>query len=221
MSAAGQGAGNGVAASSSVARWPDVTRRTATSALVALAAATLCLGVAPLAMPQDYSWVSRSISESAAQGIDGAWVARTGFLLMGVGSLLTALSSRDRWRVPGSVLLGLYGMLMMGAAAFSTRSWRPDMGYDALESTLHSTVATAIGFCYALGVLAVVLSDRTMPWGQRALGVVAVTSSVALPLGMLAAPAIAGVLQRTMFAIALLWLAVEATRTRLGLRRTR
>jgi hypothetical protein len=191
-----------------------MTRRTTTLALVALAAAALCLALAPLAMPEDYSWVTRSISESAAQGIDGAWVARTGFLLMGLGTLLTALASADRWRTPGSVLLGLYGVLMMSAAALSTRSWRPDAAHSALESTLHSTAATAMGFCYALGVLAVLLADRGMPTPQRVLGVAAVASSVAVPVGMLAAPSIAGVLQRAMFALALLWLAIEAHHTR-------
>ncbi len=191
-----------------------MTRRTATLALVALAVAALCLALAPLAMPDDYSWVLRSISESAAQGVGGAWVARTGFLLMGLGALLTALASAERWRIPGAGLLGLYGVLMMGAAALSTRSWRPDAAYSGLESTLHSTLATAMGFCYGLGVLAVLMADRGMPVGQRVLGLAAVASSVAIPLGMLAAPSIAGVLQRAMFALALLWLAVEATRTR-------
>jgi hypothetical protein len=191
-----------------------MTGRTTTLALVALAAAALCLALAPLAMPDDYSWIARSISESAAQGVDGAWVARTGFLLMGLGALLTALASADRWRTPGAVLLGLYGVLMMSAAAYSTRSWRPDVVYGGLESTLHSTVATAMGFCYGLGVLAVLIADRGMPVGQRALGLAAVASSVAIPLGMLAALGIAGVLQRIMFTLALLWLAVEAIRTR-------
>jgi hypothetical protein len=191
-----------------------MTRRTTTLALVFLAAAALCLALAPLAMPADYSWVTRSISESAAQGIDGAWVARAGFLLMGLGTVLTALASADRWRTPGAVLLGLYGVLMMSAAALSTQSWRPDAAYNALESTLHSTAATAMGCCYALGVLAVLLADRGMPTPQRVLGLGAVASSVAVPLGMVAAPSIAGVLQRAMFAVALVWLAVEANRTR-------
>lgn len=197
-----------------------MTRRTATLALVALAVAALCLALAPLAMPEDYSWASRSISESAAQGVQGAWVARTGFLLMGLGAVLTALASADRWRNPGAVLLGLYGVLMMSASALSTRSWRPDAAYNAQESTLHSTVATAMGFCYALGVLAVLVADRGMPAGRRVLGLAALTSSVTVPLGMLAAPSIAGVLQRAMFALALLWLALEALQSRHDSRET-
>ena len=44
-----------------------------------LAGAILALGLAPLAMPDSYSWIELGTSESAAQGTDGAWVARTGF----------------------------------------------------------------------------------------------------------------------------------------------
>ncbi len=34
------------------------------------------IALAPMALPGEYSWVRHSISESAAQAQDGAWVAR-------------------------------------------------------------------------------------------------------------------------------------------------
>ena len=46
--------------------------------LVLLGAALLAILLAPLAMPDDYSWVELGVSESAAQGLEGAWVARIG-----------------------------------------------------------------------------------------------------------------------------------------------
>jgi hypothetical protein len=49
--------------------------------LLMLSAAAVA--VAPLMLPGSYSWVRHAISESAAQGVVGAWVARLGLLLLG------------------------------------------------------------------------------------------------------------------------------------------
>jgi hypothetical protein len=47
-------------------------------------------------MPADYSWVSNTTSESAAQGVQGAWMARLGFVLFGMSVILLVAESRRR-----------------------------------------------------------------------------------------------------------------------------
>ena len=44
----------------------------------------VAFGLAPTRIPDSYSWVEHGISESAGQGIDGARVARAGFILYGL-----------------------------------------------------------------------------------------------------------------------------------------
>lgn len=55
--------------------------------LLLLALSAVLILVAPVMMPDSYSWVSNYISESAAQNVTDAWVARLGFLLFGFAVL--------------------------------------------------------------------------------------------------------------------------------------
>lgn len=48
----------------------------AVGALAGLAASLVALALAPLLMPASYDWRANTISESGAQGIEGAWLAR-------------------------------------------------------------------------------------------------------------------------------------------------
>ena len=185
-----------------------------TIALTALGAALAALALAPLAMPSTYDWISNSISESGAQQLPGAWVARSGFLLFGIGVLLTALLQRVAWGALATWLLAAFGVLMMSCAAFSTRQWMPDAPFDPTEAALHSAAATIMGFCYGFGVLFATLHDRGMSVPQRVFSMVAVVSSIVLPLGVGLAPHVGGVLQRLMFAIAFAWFIIEAARSR-------
>jgi len=69
-------------------------------ALAALAASALCLLTAPAVVGGSYSWVEHTTSESAAQGIHGAWLARLGFVLLGIGVAAVAAGASRRWRRP-------------------------------------------------------------------------------------------------------------------------
>jgi TRAP-type C4-dicarboxylate transport system permease small subunit len=71
--------------------------------------AILSLALAPLLMPAGYDWVRHTTSESAAQGLDGAWLARLGFVAFGLA------------------------VLMVATAAFSTRPWDPELPYSRVE----------------------------------------------------------------------------------------
>jgi hypothetical protein len=174
--------------------------------VVLLAGSALALAVAPVLMPTSYSWIVHTTSESAAQGIEGAWLARLGFLLFGFG-VLVLVWAHPAWSPRARASHTAFGVLMVSAAAFSTRRWQPGASYDKVEDALHSVVASGLGVAFALGVLAVVMSQRP---AIRLLGPLAVAASIVLPLGMSLWDGAAGVLQRTMFAVAYTWYAVAA-----------
>ncbi len=98
----------------------------------------------------------------------------------------------------------------MAVAAWSIRPWDPLAPFDPVEDTLHSAAATVVGFAFALGVATVGLGYRVTERRWRLLDVVGVLASVVLPMAMVAWPDVAGVLQRSMFALAYLWYAREA-----------
>jgi hypothetical protein len=58
-----------------------LSREEKPAVIVLLLAAMAALALAPLLMPDSYSVLGHSVSESAAQGVDGAWLARLAFLL--------------------------------------------------------------------------------------------------------------------------------------------
>ena len=180
--------------------------------LLLLALSATALACAPLFLPESYSWVAQTTSESAAQGLQGAWVARLGFLLFGFGVLWLSRLSRDAWGIWGFVLLGCFGVMMVGTAAFSHRPWLPGAPFDPIEDLLHSVTATVMGFAFAAGVVAVGLGRSRAGALRRAFDLAAVAASVLLPIAMGLSTTHTGLLQRTMFLIAYLWYAGEALR---------
>lgn len=176
--------------------------------LVILGCSLLALALAPLLLPASYSWIDHTTSESGAQGVEGAWLARAGFVLFGVAVLGLVGTARDRLGRPGSLLLGLFGVAMFMIAVFSNRPWEAGVPFDATEDLLHSIGASTIGVAFAAGVVAVAIHQRRID--QRAplaTHVVAVAAATILPLGMLAFPNADGLLQRLMFAVAYAWFA--------------
>lgn len=168
----------------------------------------LALLLAPLQMPASYSWLHHTTSESAAQGIAGAWLARLGFLLFGLAVIWQTAVLRDQWSLPVQLLLGAFGVFMTAVAAFSARPWLADLPYDPVEDWLHSFAATGMGFAFALGV-GVRWWHR--PWAAkwRIADLVAVAAAVLVPLAMSFLPDWDGLLQRLMFTIAYLWYGLE------------
>jgi hypothetical protein len=104
--------------------------------------------------------------------------------------------------------------MMLGTAAFSHRPWLPGVPFDRIEDFLHSFTATAMGFAFAAGVIAVGIARRGPSRLDRSADVIAVASSVVLPLAMSQGTPYTGVLQRAMFLVAYLWYSREAARAR-------
>jgi hypothetical protein len=181
-------------------------------ALTALVMSAVSLGIAPLLMPESYSWVEHTTSESAAQGVDGAWLARLGFLLFGSLVLLLALAAERKWGLWARILHAAFGVFMIATAAFSHRPWEPGVPYDRTEDLLHSITATGMGFAFAFGVVAVLLRRRANERFARSFDIVAVAASVLFPLGMTVTDDFTGLIQRMMFLIAYVWYGSEAIR---------
>ena len=173
-----------------------------------LVASFLALLVAPTQMPASYDWLRHTTSESGAQGIAGAWLARLGFLLFGLGVLGETAVLYKIWPVPVRFFLGAFGVFMTAVAAFSTRPWLPDLPFDPVEDWLHSFAASGMGFAFALGV-----GWRwwRRPWQakMRVVDLVVVGTAVFIPLAMSFLPDWDGLLQRIMFTIAYLWYGLE------------
>jgi hypothetical protein len=182
-------------------------------AAVGLAVSALMLGLAPLLMPASYSWVAHTTSESAAQGVPGAWLARGGFLCFGAAVVVIAYVARGRWGPWAVGLHAAFGLLMVAAGIFSARPWDGHAPFSQLEDLLHSVAATAMGFAFAVGVTVLALQRWRRDGGWRVVDLTAVTASVALPLAMVGAPDLAGVLQRAMFLVAYVWYGREAIRS--------
>ncbi len=181
----------------------------AAGALVLLGASAVALALAPLVLDSSYSWVVHTTSEAGGQGVNGAWLARLGFLLFGLAVIWLAHAEARSWHQPATALHVAFGTCLIGVAAFSLRSWQAGTPYDRTEDMLHSVLATVMGFAFALGVGAVAWQDdrRTR---RRAFDVFAVTASVVVPIAMTVSSDSAGALQRVMFAVAYLWYGIEA-----------
>lgn len=185
-------------------------RASARGVLLLLALSALSLWAAPQLMPRGYSPLMHTTSESAAQGLQGAWLARLGFLAFGWAVIwLVALKGRVWARAVAWFHL-CFGVLMTAAAAFSHRPWMGGAAFDPIEDALHSFSATGMGFAFALGTVARFLGREGGDRVGRALDGVAVVAAVLLPLLMLRQPLMAGLLQRSMFLIAYAWYGYEA-----------
>lgn len=170
-----------------------------------LSVSAFALVVAPLFMPEGYSWVTHTTSESAAQGVGAAWIARLGFLLFGLGVIWLAAERRVVWTRWPTVFHAGFGVFMVATAVFSTRSWDVAMAYNPVEDTLHSASATLLGFCFAFGVLALLLRRRKEQRDVRWFDLLALCATVVVPAAMTLLAQFAGVFQRIMFLVAYVW----------------
>lgn len=176
-----------------------------------LVLSALALATAPLVLPDSYSWVAHTTSEAAAQGLQGAWLSRFGFVVFGAAVIWLASRRGRRWGRWAQLCHGTFGVAMLAAATFSHRPFEQVAAYDATEDLLHSIAATAMGFAFALGVLAVAARrGGTLSIPRRPPDLLALVSSVAIPLGMTAWTGGAGLLQRAMFVVAYVWYGLEA-----------
>jgi hypothetical protein len=181
-----------------------------------LVISAVLLAVAPLFMPADYSWMANTTSESAAQGLEHAWVARLGFLVFGLAVLWLAAALREVWARAALWFHAAFGVFMVATATFSHRHWVVGAHFDPIEDSLHSFTASAMGFAFSFGVLARLVQRGRQGESGRVLDAVALVAATVIPLLMTRLAGIDGVIQRLMFMVAYLWYGREAWLLRRG-----
>lgn len=180
--------------------------------LLILALSMVALLSAPLLMPAGYSWVQHTISESAAQGLAGAWLARLGFLLFGLAVIWLTNTLNTTWARGVVWLHTAFGVCMIATAAFSHKPWLIGVPYDRIEDALHSFTATAMGFAFTLALVFRLLQRSQHDKLGRTLDGIAIIAATAIPLLMFTNTMIAGLVQRLMFLISYLWYGIETWR---------
>lgn len=178
-------------------------------AVVLLVASAVGVFLAPLVLDASYSPVANSISESAAQQTDGAWLARFALAFAGLGVLTTVQVKARRWPTVTALAYGLFGVFWIFTAVFSMRSWIAGAPFEPVEDALHSFFASAMAV-----VVVGALARAATSWKARARvavpALVLASASTLLPLGGLLWPEVAGVFQRAMFLVAYVYFAFEA-----------
>jgi hypothetical protein len=198
------------------AAWRFPRRTSALIAFALLLTSGVALAVAPTHMPASYSWVADTVSESAGQGVEGAWVARLGLLLYGFAVLLLAGIARPRWGRWSTLLQRVFGITMISAATFSARPWNPALPFDKFEDLLHSVAASTMGVAFAGGVFAVSVRRGHNGGLIQLADAAVIAASVFIPVAMFSLPSLTGALQRMMFVIGYAWYGREAVRTAHG-----
>lgn len=184
------------------------TTRARWGILILICLSIVALLAAPALMPEGYSWLTHTTSESAAQGLTGAWVARTGFVMLGF-AVLWLVAAAFRISSRGASWMHLtFGVMMIGTAVYSHRPFIAGVPFDPIEDWLHSFTATLMGFAFSLGVFLRFI--QRWKSAMQVLDVAALISAIGIPLLMMNYPGISGLVQRVMFLVAYLWYGTEA-----------
>ena len=170
----------------------------------------LLVAAVPLVISDSYSVIEHTLSESGAQGVEGAWVFRLGVVLAACSVLMLTVTASSVWGPAGKWWLRVYGLTLIMATVFSEAPW--DGGaYDETEATLHTVFGFLAGVSFLLGVVAVSTSRPRDGLVVRAFDWVVVAAVAVTPLIMMVVDR-DGLLQRLFVVLGYLWLLVEATR---------
>lgn len=191
---------------------PKQTRMIAAAVVAMLLASVAAVAIAPTLMPDSYSVIEHSISESAGQGVDGAWLARLGLLLLGFAVLVSAGIAGSRWGVWGRVVHRIYGVSMIGTATFAHMPWE-NVPFDEFEDFLHSVTSYGVGFAFTAGVLIVTFRRGPGMQSARVFDWIAIVAAFVIPMVMFNLSDVAGLVQRVMFGIGYFWYGTETIRS--------
>jgi len=172
----------------------------------------LLLLYAPNLMPESYNWIEHTTSESAAQGISGAWMARLGFIIFGMAVLWQSQLLKSQWSRASYICFIAFGISMISTAAFAIKPWDLNLPFDKFEDNLHTVGSNLVGFSFSLGVLTVLFQRKKNEILSIIYDLIALLSAVIIPLMMFNIDGIAGVAQRSMFTIAFIWYIKETVK---------
>jgi hypothetical protein len=190
----------------------QVRRVACAEVLLGLLLSAFAFALSPLLMPTSYSWVAHTLSQAASQGQPGSWLSRVGFLIAGLTILRLSSCARLEWSQLTRSLHRVTGVAMLGAVAFTDRSWDPNTPFDPLENAVHSAIATMIFMTFAFGVLTNVHRRFITGQGIAKFDLVCIALILFLPPMMLVTPGFTGLIERVMFGLAYLWYGVAVAR---------
>lgn len=168
------------------------------------------LALAPLVVADSYSVVEDTLSESGAQGVDGAWVLRTGVLLAAVSVL--AMTTMARWGAMARIAIRVYALGLVGLAVFPEAPW--DGGaFDETIAYLHTLSGVVGAAAFVVGVTLVSLARPSAHSSRRFFDWMVVAAVALIPLVMLVTAG-DGLLQRVMVGSGYIWLFTELARIR-------
>lgn len=154
----------------------------------------------PLYTVPGYSPVAHRVSELAAQNTPRHAIMAAAFVALGGAMLVDA----RRRPVPAIVPFAAFGLFMALAGLFGHRPITPGVGFEPWRHQLHGLLATLAG-------IAITLALAWQAWrapqpGERAVAGGIALLCIALPLAMLAWPAVQGLVQRALYAALFAWL---------------
>ena len=180
------------------------------SIITLLALSAFLLAIAPLFMPEGYSWRIHTISESAAQGLHNAWIARLGLACYGLATLVLARKAKGTWPPVTRYLIGLFSVCLFLSAIFSHRPWLPDTPASNREDLLHSIAAGVMGTAFCFAVAWRLFTREQAEKGARVFDLVVVLVAILVSIFLGVSSDANGVAQRTMFICSYIWFAREA-----------
>jgi len=165
-----------------------------------IAAFAIAVVAGPAYTVPGYSHVAHVVSELAAQNTPGNVLMSIAFVALGAGIVVDGLRAFSPRLVP----FVAFGAFMALAGLFGHRPIGADVPYLPWVDATHSALASAAGvsITVAMGWQAL----RPRPPAQRAIAAGLAVLCLALPLAMLALPAVQGAIQRAMYALVFAWL---------------
>lgn len=177
--------------------------------IVMLVASFAMVASAPLLMIDSYSWIANTISESGAQGVDGAWLFRIGVLMAAAATTTMVATAGDGLPASSKRALALYALSLVAAAAFPEKPWL-DGPYNEMIAGLHTVAAFNTGLWFGIGVFAA--SRHRSSTTVVTYDVVMVVMVATIPILMLVFDSFEGLFQRILIVAGYVWLFLEASR---------
>lgn len=165
------------------------------------------LALAPLVIPDTYSPIEHTISESGGQGVPGAWMARSGVVLAACAVMIMASQAGPIWSRTAKRWIWVYSVALVMLAVFPESPWHGG-SHQATVATMHSVAGVVAAISFIMAVVAVSQSSRRrLP--ARIYDGLLVSAVILIPQLMLLWP-VDGILQRGMVALGYGWLFLES-----------
>ncbi len=163
----------------------------------------LVMFILPFFSVAEYSILKNTTSHLGAQGAPYAWVMNLVFILLGTAAMVDGWIHLSKYWLHKAVII-IFGSSLFLTAFFHHAPIVPDLPFNELEDTLHSTFATVTGFAFTFFAISVAFIDTT-----RFRKIIAVGTGILatlLSLLIFTVPDLAGIWQRLMFIVAFAWL---------------